>query len=203
MSDVKINNKVYNGITKVILPLADGTGSAQYSEDSGGEVDEVLYPLSAGVSNTLNLSLSVSGSHHIDGQFVGSGLSGQVLTVGLWPGLPASTGSPSGDTRTHGDSYTWFTIPSGANVTFKIENLTTNGINGIAFGVTKPNTTTSIDGKPIGVDGGQISGTVSEYSFVAASNIRVSAIFLIVTGASVGADFSFDINVTVNGTRWV
>lgn len=195
MANVTINNKTYNGITKVLLPLADGNGTAEFSENSGEEVTGSLYPLQSGRSATANLSVEVSGNHHVDGQVIGGGISGQVISIGLWAGLPNARSNPA--------TYEWFTIPSGANVSFKMENLSKNGITGIAFGVAKPAQSASIDNRPIGVDGGQISGTTTEYSFVASEDIPVSSVYVVFVGGAIGADFSFDVNVTVNGTRWI
>lgn len=195
MANVTINNKTYNGITKVLIPLADGSGTAEFSENSGEEVTDSLYPLQSGRSTTANLSVEVSGNHHVDGQVIGNGISGQVISVGLWAGLPNARSNPA--------TYEWFTIPAGANVSFKMENLSKNGITGIAFGVAKPAQSSSINNRPIGVDGGQISGTTTEYSFVASEDIPVSSVYVVFVGGAIGADFSFDVNVTVNGTRWI
>lgn len=196
MANVTINNKTYNGITKVLLPLADGNGTAEFSENSGEEVTDSLYPLQSGRTTLTNVIAEVSGSHHVDVQIIGNGISGQVVSMGLWAGLPYGS-------RSLPTTFEWFTIPSGANVTFKMENLSKNGITGLAFGVAKPNQSASIDNKPIGVDGGQITGTSMEYSFIASEDIVVSSVYVVFIGGSLGSDFSFDVNITVNGTRWV
>lgn len=197
---VTINGKTYNGIISVGLPLSDGTGTALFDEHQEGETEAPLFPLQAGTMTGTNAIISVSSGHTVSCDFIGNGVANQLLTTSLWS--PFATASGQG-TRSHSVGFKLFTIPSGATVTMSMDNLSPSNAAGVAFGITIAGSSTGLGGGAIGVNGGNIQNVSQSVTFTTTQAYDISAAYVVYMGGNTGDSFSFDINLTVNGVRWI
>lgn len=178
-------------LKRIVIALPDYAG--------GGE-ESILYPIQSGTRTSTNLTVKAEDGNKISGTFLTNTLNNNLLTISIWAGFESGIGQ---GTRTPNAQYKWFTIPEDADVSIEIENLETDGINGIAFGLAKPGQTTSFNGNAIGVNGGQILGAIASYVGTTTEETPIGGCYLVLTGGTAGSSFSFNIKLTVNGTRWI
>ena len=194
MANIKINGKIYSNIGGVKFPLADDTGFATFTESEGGEDSPALYPLPyINYQGATIQKLQINGNH-LDLNTTNSGL----VVFNLVEGIDSIT------KRSFAATYNRFAlIPANTEVTFAIKNVENNGAN-FAVGMTIPDGTTSINGMPIGQDGGLINGTGNRktYTFTTTEETHISS-FYCALDTALGKSVSFDLSLIVGGVRWI
>lgn len=198
--NVKINGKTYNGITKVNLPLADGTGSATFEEPSeGGDTVAALYPMAYSYFDGATKKKEISNGNHVSVTNLSAAAGSAAFTLNI----PYCVNSII-STRAFDAQTVWLPIISaGKTIKFELKNVSVTGDGGYAVGFTVPNGQADFEVKPLGRDGNGINGTVGmSKTYTTTSDFQLSSCYLVYDQTAISA-IEFDLEITVDGVRWI
>lgn len=200
----------YDDNTSVIVPDTDytlsgslTTGTSTITVSYGGKTDTFsvtvthddrpLYPL----TDYATTNASVTNGYQFSWTYTGS-TSYNKFYANINDGNYAiSTTNAQLDNKP-----TWFTLHAGDSVTITLSNIVNAKNKSFSFALRKANSTTTL--ADVSIANGVHTGSVTATGTITA-DVDISKIFIYEQSGSIGANttIGFDINITVNGTRYV